>query len=213
MSTETTLLNLFPTPVIVHDLSNAETVNKAVKSVIMQKKQKTAGVNLSNRGGWHSETDMNVWAPDFCNILLPKAMELVIANTAQTQSGKSNFQFTTTIWANVNTAGDSNVPHAHPHAIWSGVYYVDDGLEDPVKDISGELILMDPRHPMTTMYMPRLTLKDEKGRPQMGKVIIKPQSGRLVIFPSWLLHYVNVYHGKRERISVAFNVSASLTTG
>ena len=34
-----------------------------------------------------------------------------------------------------------------------------------------------------------------------------PKAGRLVMFPSWLLHQVRPYRGNSERISVAFNLT------
>jgi uncharacterized protein (TIGR02466 family) len=36
---------------------------------------------------------------------------------------------------------------------------------------------------------------------------VSPQTGRLVIFPAWLLHQVRPYRGSAERISIAFNLS------
>jgi hypothetical protein len=43
-----------------------------------------------------------------------------------------------------------------------------------------------------------------------GKEIVLPQSGLLLIFPAWLYHYVNPYHGEGERISVAWNFDAEI---
>jgi uncharacterized protein (TIGR02466 family) len=34
-----------------------------------------------------------------------------------------------------------------------------------------------------------------------------PKAGRLVMFPSWLLHQVRPYRGNAERISIAFNLT------
>jgi len=34
-----------------------------------------------------------------------------------------------------------------------------------------------------------------------------PKAGRLVMFPSWLLHQVKPYRGNAERISIAFNLT------
>jgi uncharacterized protein (TIGR02466 family) len=34
-----------------------------------------------------------------------------------------------------------------------------------------------------------------------------PKAGRLVMFPSWLLHQVRPYRGTAERISIAFNLT------
>lgn len=37
--------------------------------------------------------------------------------------------------------------------------------------------------------------------------MMQPKAGRLVMFPSWLLHQVRPYRGSRERISIAFNLT------
>ena len=43
------------------------------------------------------------------------------------------------------------------------------------------------------------------GRP----LAIQPLNGRMVLFPSWLYHQVNPYHGEAERISISFNAHIS----
>ena len=35
---------------------------------------------------------------------------------------------------------------------------------------------------------------------------VLPRTGRLVVFPGWLLHYVHVYLGQRPRVSISCNV-------
>src|SRR6267143_431140 len=40
-----------------------------------------------------------------------------------------------------------------------------------------------------------------------GNETVLPKSGRLVMFPAWLLHQVRPYRGGAERISIAFNLS------
>ena len=37
------------------------------------------------------------------------------------------------------------------------------------------------------------------------RLIVAPEPGMLVMFPSWLEHWVTPYRGKGQRISVAFN--------
>ena len=35
---------------------------------------------------------------------------------------------------------------------------------------------------------------------------VLPRTGRLVVFPGWLLHYVHAYRGQRPRVSISCNV-------
>ena len=38
------------------------------------------------------------------------------------------------------------------------------------------------------------------------RITIAPEAGQMLVFPSWVRHYVTPYHGRGERISIAFNV-------
>jgi len=56
------------------------------------------------------------------------------------------------------------------------------------------------------MYAPQLAF-GSAGLSAGANETIRPRSGRLVMFPAWLLHQVRPYVGKAERISIAFNLS------
>jgi hypothetical protein len=43
------------------------------------------------------------------------------------------------------------------------------------------------------------------------KAEIKPKEGLLILFPGWLSHSVEPWHGSSERISVAMNIRAAQT--
>jgi uncharacterized protein (TIGR02466 family) len=110
-------------------------------------------------------------------------------------------------WANINRAGDSNKPHGHPAAYWSGVYWVDDGGADEDPAVGGLFEIADPRGIVPAMVAPHLhfalndCLGDGRGQ------AVTPKTGTMILFPSWLIHSVTPYHGKRPRISVAFNLA------
>jgi uncharacterized protein (TIGR02466 family) len=111
------------------------------------------------------------------------------------------------MWANVNRSGHGNEFHSHPGGYWSGVYYVDDGgiADDP--SLGGELEFMDPRGPMPAIYAPHLAAAMPGGLKAGANEPVIPKAGRLVMFPSWLLHQVRPYRGTAERISIAFNLT------
>ena len=81
---------------------------------------------------------------------------------------------------------------------WSGVYYVDAGGEAPGQPLSGVLELCNPR-PFTEMV-------PTPGSPFGQRVIFRAEAGTMILFPSWLYHFVNPFSGDGERISIAFNV-------
>ncbi len=110
------------------------------------------------------------------------------------------------MWANINRTGHGNEFHSHPGSFWSAVYYVDDGGIDADPSLGGELEFMDPRGPGPAMYAPQLAY-GSAGLSVGANETVRPRSGRLVMFPAWLLHQVRPYKGTAQRISIAFNLS------
>jgi len=105
------------------------------------------------------------------------------------------------MWANINPTYSYNKTHTHPNSLWSGVYYI------KVPKNSGKLFLEDPR-PGPNTYMPRRidTLPEQLWR----IVAYEPIEGRLIFFPSWLPHGVDINMNtekgeKNWRVSVSFN--------
>ena len=197
---------MFATPLLTTQLDNFAALNEQLKKVIYAQQAGNDGVQKSNTGGWHSNDDMLRWAPDEAKALLGAAMALCAKYTADIHpAGKRDFEFNANMWANINRKGHANAEHTHPGCLWSGAYYVDDGLEDSL-NAGGEIVFEDPRYPMTAMYQPSLVVREPSGDPQYSQHAVTPISGMMVMFPSWLRHKVRVYHGNRYRISVAFNL-------
>jgi uncharacterized protein (TIGR02466 family) len=111
------------------------------------------------------------------------------------------------MWANVNRSGHGNEFHSHPGAFWSGVYYVDDGGIADDGSLGGELEFMDPRGPLPAMFAPHLAVAMPGGLGAGATERVVPKAGRLVMFPSWLMHQVRPYRGAATRISIAFNLT------
>jgi hypothetical protein len=42
--------------------------------------------------------------------------------------------------------------------------------------------------------------------PLHGRLLIRPQAGRTVVFPSWMQHFVHPNASDTDRITVAFNI-------
>ena len=115
------------------------------------------------------------------------------------------------MWANVSHKGSANQFHYHPGSFWSAVAYLDDGYAGSSdQDLGGELQLLDPRMPMIRMTAPDLRLKSGDGTPQKTTISIRPKTGMIVLFPSWLQHAVRPFYGEGVRISIAINLVAAL---
>ena len=58
------------------------------------------------------------------------------------------------------------------------------------------------------MNAPDLRYRRPDGQIYNSEARMKPEAGRIVMFPSWLMHAVQPYQGGGRRISVAINLSA-----
>ena len=196
---------LFATPILLSDLPDAAALNAYLRAVITKHEVAHPGTQHSNLGGWQSDWDMDRWGGPAAIKLL--AVGRNIANQATTDRLGNSVVVTwkANMWANINRSGHGNEFHSHPGSFWSGVYYVDDGGIDANPALGGELEFMDPRGPGPAMYAPHLAF-GKLGLSVGANETVRPKSGRLVMFPSWVLHQVRPYGGDAQRISIAFNL-------
>ena len=101
------------------------------------------------------------------------------------------------MWAIVNEKGAMNQKHHHSNSDLSAAYYV------TAKKGCGDIIFYDPRpgkvykHPLSNN--PNLLNAITNG--------VKPETGMLVLFPSYLEHSVDPNVSDNERIVISFNIS------
>lgn len=197
--------SIFPTHVLETRIKDWARLNEALGSVIDEKYRSDPGISRSNLGGWHSDTEMLRWGGEPARRLGLATLQLCGAytNDKGMQGAAPRFEMGLEMWANVSPPGASNQMHAHPGCVWSAVYYVDDGADAE----GGKLVLHDPRFPMNRMAAPDLVFASEGAMEEM-RVEIAPEPGKLVAFPSWLLHSVKAHRGTRDRISIALNIMA-----
>ena len=99
---------------------------------------------------------------------------------------------------NANPKGGYNAPHTHPGAHWSGVYYV--SQPDFEDGSSGMIELLDPR-----LELPHWRILDAAAF--RGKRTLRPAAGELIVFPSYLVHWVHPNQSEEERVTIAFNAT------
>ena len=107
-------------------------------------------------------------------------------------------------WPNINRFGDYHNLHNHPHSWLSGTYYVnvpnDEASIGSRSDLNpNEISFFDPR-PQANMNSISL---DNQVDPEFR---VKPKSGELLLWPSFLHHLVHPNLCHNERISISFNV-------
>jgi uncharacterized protein (TIGR02466 family) len=84
----------------------------------------------------------------------------------------------------------------HPNNYLSGVYY------PKVKSGAASITFNDPRI-QTAIIAPHVTEVDQVNAVQAHLPV---REGRILLFPSWMVHSVDVNRSDSERISIAFNI-------
>jgi uncharacterized protein (TIGR02466 family) len=202
-----TLLNLFPTPLVIATMPDADRLNAELKRIILAREAATESVQRSNQGGWQSTWDLHQWGGAPMQKLLAFARGVADEVTVDRAGKHHELAWRINCWANVSRHGHGNQFHTHPGALWSASYYVDDGGVGDDPSLGGEFEIQDPRGVAPVMYAPYLTFPGPDGAALGEAQRLTPQAGMLVVFPSWLSHGVRPYRGTRERISVVINFS------
>jgi len=202
-----TLLNLFPTPLVIATLPDAEALNTELKRIILAREAASESVQRSNQGGWQSSWDFHQWGGKPAEKVLGFARSIADQMTVDRAGQHHVLSWLVNSWANVSRHGHGNQFHTHPGALWSATYYVDDGGIGADPSLGGEFEVQDPRGVAPVMYAPYLTFPGPDGAALGEAQRLSPRAGVCVVFPSWLSHGVRPYRGKHERISIAINFS------
>lgn len=121
----------------------------------------------------------------------------------QMAEGMRGLRIASQTWFHVTRDGGYFGYHNHPMASWSGVYCVADG--EPSPDVGNNGCLVFP-HPLTAANAFIDPTNSTLRWPfTQGNFVLALKPGQLVLFPSWLGHYVTPFHGATERVTVAFN--------
>ena len=190
----------FPTLIGRLRAPDADAMNHGLRAVILAEEAKYVSLGRSNIGGWHSQTDF-LDRPEPAVDALSAWITWAVRRMVEATAGSGSFKgaLSSTAWATICRAGAYHAPHSHPDSAWSGVYYVDAGSPSPDRPLSGVLEFLDPRAGVEAVTAP--------GDPYGEPVRVLSQAGLLVIFPSWLYHWVHPYAGHTPRIAVSFNVA------
>ena len=99
------------------------------------------------------------------------------------------------MWANVIAPGEAHRAHTHSNNLWSGVYYLH-------SDQNAGITFQDPR-PAADVLVPR---KLENTTENSNLLLYASKMNRAIMFPSWLLHWVNINTSTSNRISISWNI-------
>jgi uncharacterized protein (TIGR02466 family) len=163
-----------------------------IKQYCYKIKDKDVGITVSNIGGWHSQY-LNTHELE--NLI--EQIEFVSSDIAKDLSITDKLKVKD-IWINVNSKNNFNKPHVHPNCIFSGAYYVD------VPENSGNIVFMNPNK-NHQLVMSKYNVSEFNSFTS-SEFSFTPEPNLLLIFPSWLEHYVEPNRANEDRISISFNV-------
>tara|TARA_Y100000996_G_scaffold312783_1_gene249056 strand:- start:1367 stop:1969 length:603 start_codon:yes stop_codon:yes gene_type:complete len=198
----TTLHSLFPCVVSEHKL-NFDT--DTIKEECYKRKQLDIGRSSQNKhptsnvGGWQSNSFFKD-TDSFFGPLLHSIEEHCLNYIHEIVSIQNCFLHNA--WININSKGDSNFPHDHPGSIVSGVYYV------RLPEDSGRLVFQNPSGKLISTYWNMKGGPNEWNRANSEVWSLDSSEDTLLIFPSWLDHFVQPSESDEDRISISFNVCA-----
>jgi uncharacterized protein (TIGR02466 family) len=191
---------LFYTPLLRFRVPDHEALDTALLAEGERLRQISEGVTKSNRGGWHSQGNLFENPADPVQTLRELAVEAVNEATRSVTSkvDPAALEMKLFGWMNMNPTGGFNAPHTHPGAHWSGVYYVRQPRVESGN--SGMIEFLDPRSDLPNWRL-------LQSRAFRLKRKIRPEAGEIVIFPSYLVHWVYPNEAGGERVTIAFNAT------
>ena len=196
--------HIFTTPVARESTGLTMEQLGEIRDYLLDLRAASAGEKKSNRGGWHS--DGNLFAADFRDF--PEMREAITAALfryiGEVFGYRGPIQLALTGWTVINGPGHFNVPHNHAANLLSGALYI--AVPPGMKD--GAITFMDPRLNLNAHETP--AMKQLQVRPPWMNTAMDviPAAGEILIFPSWLNHYVQPFAAedpKAVRIVVSFN--------
>jgi uncharacterized protein (TIGR02466 family) len=189
-----------------YDVENSASLNESLLELTYAEREQGPAVNKSNTaelGSWHSATALHK-DPRYGSF-----MEEVNATLGRISEelhyAADQVLKVTSMWSIINPPGNGNRAHVHPGSLWSGVYYVQ------TPESGGKIEFIDPRT-VLIMNQPKYETKKKRPRDCWTKVTFKPVAGRMLIFPAWLYHGVDLNTSKQkgragDRVIMSFNVN------
>ncbi len=187
-------INLFPVPIHIFDVNGFNKMkNQLIDYAYDLKKKKPEGEIISNRGGWQS--------PDFHISDKDDILHSFLMNCLDGFPHiKNSVNLSIVAWVNINKQGDYNLKHVHPTSDLSGVVWI------KCSENCGNIEFDNPSVFQTYKELVSYT-DDFKDRSNIHEsYYFTPTEGRIIIFPSYLLHKVEVNKSDEDRISVSFNI-------
>ena len=181
---------IFPTPLYSSWIDSPDDLNKYI-SMIYADRDAGKGESNNRKHHWKSDDDYqnNPDWKDLCDLIKSEV------NDAMDHYGVIRDDITiNNMWAQIASHNNNHDIHGHPNSYFSGILY----LQTPL--MCGQTHF---HRSIEQGIQPPLNTTDWN----CGRWVINPEKGKLIIFPSWLLHSVlQGYEHEEDRITLAFTV-------
>jgi uncharacterized protein (TIGR02466 family) len=189
-----TRFDIFTTPMWMVPFMGAEKFKKDVVPFFLDYEKKFPMNIEYSMNGYTSYSREVTNILEFDELLPLKKFILEIAEIASNEVGIKGKHYLTDSWFNINRKYSYHGMHNHIPDVWSGIYYVQAEEEDA--NICFYDLNKNSNWPWQSVA--------SKWTGQMRK--FPPQTGRLYLFPSYIMHEVEQHSNDNERISISFNI-------
>jgi hypothetical protein len=201
--------SMFATPVCVHYLPVAQEFNTELKPVILEHAKLEAAQPVNNHHqGWRSAPDFEGWGGSSVQTLFRVLREQADSLIAMRNGARVALDWKIQAAAAIRNKGEYLERAARPGWYWSGVYYIDDGyMKQDDEALGGEAELADPRGVLPAMLAPQYGFRVPNGLTAGQIESIRPQSGMILLHPSWLPRGEHRFDGNGTRVTIEFDLA------
>lgn len=193
----------FSSPILLMHAPNPEPLNEQIIQDAQVLREQSPGMTRSNRQGWHSETDLFRRKEPGLSKLSQFIQHAIYSGTKTIAPDFDFLKYRLVVngWININPTHGYNVPHRHTGFMWSGCYYVNvpEVKEGQTRNSGGIEFLSPVTLPMEYTTFDAMCYKE--------KITMLPKAGDILLFPSYLTHWVFPNESDEERMTIAFNAS------
>jgi len=197
MITEREITEVFPIPLADMLVTDLELLKGLEREIYAEMERDPKGALISNRGGWQSNRgeEIGPLTQSLRGILTPLVRQYY---SECFRSKSAHVLELTGMWANVSGKHTYNTEHVHPGSQVSGVLYI------KVPTNPAKITFINPTR---AVKMAHAEDYEEINKWNSEAFWFEPTLGRLVLFPSYLQHAVDISESDEDRISIAFNAS------
>lgn len=168
--------------------------NEKIKKYCYTLRDSDTGRQMTNVGGWQSN-DFDLECEELSEVI--DAVGKAFSEMFSIYSFEEGDIKISNSWININPKHSYNLQHSHVGSLLSAVYYVQS------EEDMGEIVFLNPS-PTISHHLSFFNFK--KKTPINSETwSLQPQTGQLIVFPSWMEHYVMPNLSDKDRISIAIN--------